>query len=89
MVGLPGQTPRDVENTIRFVYACGGAPHISYFSPISGTGSWPEAVRCTSLPIEDEPLFQNNSVFILKNGAFPKDAIGALKGMAVEMRNLP
>jgi len=89
MLGLPGQMPRDVERTIQFVYRSGGAPHISYFSPIPGTAIWGETLKTTSLPIEDEPLFQNNTVFILKNSAFSPRTTSTLKNMAIELRSLP
>lgn len=89
MVGLPGQTPSSVENTIHFIYNCGGAPHLSYFSPIPDTGIWNEVLRSTPFPIEKEPLFQNNTVFILGNRDFTQETILFLKNMALEFRKKP
>lgn len=89
MAGLPGQTPESVENTIRFIYDCGGAPHLSYFSPIPDTGIWNEVRRSTPFPIEKEPLFQNNTVFILGNRDFTQETISFLKKMALELRKKP
>jgi len=89
MVGLPGQTPHDVENTIDFVYRAGASPYLAYFSPIPGTEIWKDAVAQSTLPIEREPLLQNNSVFILGNPQFSGATIQYLKDRAAELRNTP
>jgi radical SAM superfamily enzyme YgiQ (UPF0313 family) len=89
MLGLPGQKPQDVQRTIDFVYRAGAAPHISYFSPIPGTQIWEESAASTPFPVEEEPLFQNNTVFILGSRRFSERTIGELKQMAVASRKLP
>ena len=87
MVGLPGQSPESVEKSLALVGKSGAAPHLSYFSPIPGTGIWEEALRSTPLSAHEEPLFQNNSVFILKNPRFTGESISHLKEMAIDLRN--
>jgi hypothetical protein len=89
MLGLPGQTPGDVEESLNFVYRSGASPHLSSFSPIPGTAIWEEALKTTRLAIGDEPLLQNNTVFILGNAAFSRDSIQELKQMALALRNMP
>jgi radical SAM superfamily enzyme YgiQ (UPF0313 family) len=89
MLGLPGQTPKDVEESLDFVYRSGASPHLSSFSPIPGTAVWEEALKSTSLAIDDEPLLQNNTVFILGNAAFSRDSIRELRQMALDFRNMP
>jgi radical SAM superfamily enzyme YgiQ (UPF0313 family) len=89
MLGLPGQTAGEVEESLSFSYRAGAAPHLSYFSPIPGTAIWEEAMKDTSLAIEDEPLFQNNTVFILKHRGFSRDSIDTLKRMSIDLRNTP
>jgi radical SAM superfamily enzyme YgiQ (UPF0313 family) len=89
MLGMPNQAAADVRETIQFIYKCGGAPLISYFSPIPGTGIWCEAVRTSPYPIEAEPLFHNNTVFIEGNRAFGHQTVAELKELAIELRNLP
>jgi radical SAM superfamily enzyme YgiQ (UPF0313 family) len=89
LTGLPGQGPDDVERSIDFVYASGASPHLSSFSPIPGTGIWREAVKSSPFPIEREPLFHNNTVFILGNAAFSRERLAYLKQKAAELRNAP
>lgn len=89
MVGLPGQTPEGVEESIGWVYRSGAAPHLSYFSPIPGTGIWEEALKISPFPAHEEPLFQNNTVHILGNPRFTEKSISNLKNMAIELRNQP
>jgi radical SAM superfamily enzyme YgiQ (UPF0313 family) len=86
MAGLPGQTPQDVEDSIKFVEKSGGYPYISSFSPIPGTAIWNEAVRSSPFPIQEDPLFHNNTVFILGNRLFPEHTLQYLKDMAVGVR---
>ena len=86
MLGLPGQRAESVERSIGFVYHSGAAPHISYFSPIPGTKIWQDVLKSTPFPVDEEPLFQNNTVFILGNREFTEETIGNLKSMAIELR---
>jgi radical SAM superfamily enzyme YgiQ (UPF0313 family) len=89
MLGLPDQSAKSVERSIDFVYASGGAPHISYFSPIPGTGIWEEALKSSPFPVDEEPLFQNNTVHIMGNPCFTEKTIRNLKSMAIELRKQP
>ncbi len=89
MAGLPGQTAKDVENSIDYVYRAGASPYLSYFSPIPGTAIWKDAAAHSPFPIEHEPLLQNNSVFILGNGQFSEATIQHLKDSAAALRNTP
>jgi radical SAM superfamily enzyme YgiQ (UPF0313 family) len=87
LVGLPGQTPHSVEQSIAWAGESGAAPHLSYFSPIPGTAIWEQALKDSPLPAHEEPLFQNNSVHILKNPRFTEKITSQLKEMAVALRN--
>lgn len=86
LAGLPGQSPHDVEETLRFVEKAGVSPYIALFSPIPGTPTWKDAIKLTDLQIDKEPLFHNNTVFTLRNRAFGETAIKDLKNMALEIR---
>jgi uncharacterized radical SAM superfamily protein len=89
MAGLPGQNPNDVENSIDYVFRAGASPYLACFSPIPGTEIWKDAVAQSPLPIEREPLLQNNSVFILGNRQFSDATIQYLKDSAAELRDAP
>jgi radical SAM superfamily enzyme YgiQ (UPF0313 family) len=89
MAGLPGQTAKDVENSIDFVYRAGASPYLSYFSPIPGTAIWKDAVEHSCFPVEREPLLQNNSVFILGNSQFSEATVQHLKDSAAALRKAP
>lgn len=89
IVGLPGQSPAEVESSVNFVYRAGAAPYLSYFSPIPGTAIWQEACKKSPFPVDREPLYQNNSVFLLGNGEFSPDSLQHLKDMSVELRDRP
>ena len=86
MAGLPGQTAKNVEASINFVYDSGASPFLSYFSPIPGTKIWPESVLSNTFLVEKEPLLQNNTVFILGNKNFSEQAIQHLKDISTELR---
>ncbi len=89
IAGLPGQSPAEVESSVDFVYRAGAAPYLSYFSPIPGTAIWQEACKDSPFPIDREPLYQNNSVFLLGNSEFSPASLQHLKDMSVELRSRP
>jgi radical SAM superfamily enzyme YgiQ (UPF0313 family) len=59
LVGLPGQTVRQIEEDVDRVLAAGALPKLAEYSPIPGTRMWPEALAGARYPIDSEPLFQN------------------------------
>ncbi len=62
LLGLPGQDPASVRDTITFVHDHGGTPKLAEFSPIPGTPHFEAAAE--KLPeLRTEPLLQNNSVY--------------------------
>jgi radical SAM superfamily enzyme YgiQ (UPF0313 family) len=63
MAGLPGQRAEEVEDSIAFVRDAGARPVLVEYSPIPGTALFEKARRMSPFDIEDEPLFQNNSLF--------------------------
>jgi radical SAM superfamily enzyme YgiQ (UPF0313 family) len=63
MAGLPGQRVGEVEESITFVRDTGAKPILVEYSPIPLTPLFEKAKRFSSFDIENEPLFQNNSIF--------------------------
>ncbi|MBW2145531.1 MAG: B12-binding domain-containing radical SAM protein [Deltaproteobacteria bacterium] len=61
MVGLPGQEMREVQQSVDFVLGLGLKPLLAEYSPLPGTPMWEEARRASRYPLEDDPLYQNNS----------------------------
>ncbi|MBN1624950.1 MAG: radical SAM protein [Deltaproteobacteria bacterium] len=62
LMGLPGQSIKSVEDTIRFVGAVGAVPYLAEYSPIPHTSLWDDAVKSSSYDISTEPLFHNNTI---------------------------
>jgi hypothetical protein len=58
MMGLPGQDPEDVKETIDVVYNAGSRISLSSYSPVPGTPLFEKA----GFTDEDDPLLHNNSV---------------------------
>lgn len=88
LAGIPGQTAVQVRATMDLVRSAGGAPILSYFSPIPGTLLWDESVRSTHFPVEREPLLHNNTVFIRTQEGFSEENIQELKNEAARIRDL-
>jgi len=63
MAGLPGQRAREVEESIAFVRKVGARPMLVEYSPIPGTPLFERARQLSPFDLENEPLFQNNSIF--------------------------
>ncbi|MBI4772896.1 MAG: B12-binding domain-containing radical SAM protein [Deltaproteobacteria bacterium] len=81
MMGLPGQTPSEVEAGIREVGNAAGTPCLAEYSPIPGTKMWEEAKRSARYDIESEPLYHNNSLM-------PCASVGFSEGKIRELRRL-
>jgi radical SAM superfamily enzyme YgiQ (UPF0313 family) len=81
LCGLPGQSAEEVKESIRFVKSCGVRPIIAEYSPIPGTGLWKDALDASPYPIEQEPLFQNNTLLPCRNDSLTYEMYQALKLM--------
>lgn len=77
LAGLPGQTLREVEDTIRFVHRLGVQAKLALFSPIPGT---PDG-DC-ALPRDADPLLHNNTVYPYLLGSDYVRQLQRLKQMA-------
>jgi len=63
MAGMPGQRVGEVEESILFVREAGAKPILVEYSPIPQTPLFEKAKQSSQFDIEEEPLFQNNSIF--------------------------
>jgi len=84
LCAVPGQTIQEVRDTIDFVIEHGGEPRLAEFSPIPHTEEWQRAVTTTKLPIAEEPLLQNNSIFWWASGTITPQTLAELKQYARE-----
>lgn len=81
IMGLPGQTPFEVEESIQYVHELGARVSLSSFSPIPHTEEWNKAIELFQLPA-DEPLLTNKSIYPLKHDGFTMEDFERLKTVA-------
>jgi hypothetical protein len=79
LCGLPGQGAEEVEEAVRFVRENGGRPRLSEYSPLPHTKDWDEAVRSCPYPIEEEPLYHNNSLLVCRSDRFTYEQYQEIK----------
>lgn len=81
LIGLPGQPLPEIEQTIREVKALGIRPRLAEYSPLPQTALWPEACRSSRFPLEQDPVFHNNSLVPCLT-PFSGETVQALKDLA-------
>jgi len=79
LCGMPGQSAKEVRESIGFVRECGAKPVLAEYSPIPGTKMWDEAVASSPFDIQGEPLYHNNSLLPCQNSDFSFAAYAELK----------
>lgn len=84
LAGLPGQRAEEVEDSIRFVKPTGVRVRLAEYSPVPSTQLWEESLRHCPFPLEEEPLFHNNSLFSMEWEGFPYRKLLELKLLAQE-----
>jgi radical SAM superfamily enzyme YgiQ (UPF0313 family) len=62
MVGLPGQRAGEAEESIALVLETGARPILVEYSPIPHTPLFERAKQVSQFDLENEPLYQNNSI---------------------------
>ncbi len=61
--GLPDQDFEEVKASARYVAYHGASPYLAEYSPIPKTELYQEALRVSRYPLDEDPLFHNNSCF--------------------------
>ena len=79
LCGLPGQTAQEIRESILYVHARGARPILAEYSPIPGTSLWDDAVRTSSYPLAEEPLYHNNSLLPCASPSLTTDIYHELK----------
>ncbi len=61
--GLPEQDFEEVKASALYVASHGASPYLAEYSPIPGTELYKEALQVSRYPLDEDPLFHNNSCF--------------------------
>ncbi len=80
LAGIPFQRWEEVKEGIDYVLEMGCQPHIAEYSPCPHTEMFERFKAFARFPIEEEPLFQNNSVFPFAWSGFKEEDLQFLKG---------
>ncbi len=83
LAGLPRQDYREVESSIRYAAEFGVKVSLAEYSPVPGTPLWRESVEISSLPLEEEPLYHNNTFFSMEWDGFTLENLDYLKQLAL------
>ncbi len=82
LVGLPHQSVKAVERSIRTVQQAGIKPVPAYYTPIAGTALWPEAQKVSRYDLAADPLYTNNAIMPCWPDGFSWEVISRLKELA-------
>jgi pyruvate-formate lyase-activating enzyme len=83
LLNTPDQDNKSVEKSMDFIYKNGAIPMLAFYSPIPHTPDFEKARLITHV---DEPLFQNNTVYLYRSG-FNMDYLQYLKGLEKRYKN--
>ncbi len=86
LVGLPGQTFREVESSVDAVLARGVRPSLAEYSPIPGTALWQAAREASAFPLSEEPLTHNNVLLPCGGTEITKERLDGLKRRILEVK---
>ncbi len=89
LAGLPGRRAEEVEESVRYAHQAGVRVMLARYSPVPGTALWPESVERSRYPIEEEPLYHNNTFFSMEWEGFTREDLQRLQDLTVELnRNI-
>ena len=86
LAGLPGQHADEVESSIRIAAEAGVSVSIAEYSPVPGTPMWEDAVKASSFPLTEEPIYHNNLFFPAEWSGQTRQDLQRLKILARETR---
>ncbi len=79
LAGLPKQYASEVEDTLSVVNPYGVKVSIAEYSPVPQTALWEQSVAAARFPIEEEPLYHNNTFFPMEWEGFSRSDLERLK----------
>ena len=80
-VGLPGQSLKETEATVRYVHQQGLLVNLCEFSPIPGTREWERLAESGEVSADDDPLLHNNSIFLYLRQGYRFEQIQTLRNL--------
>ena len=81
LIGLPHQSLRSVEESVRTVRKSGITPVLAYYTPIPHTRLWEQAVAVSRYDLEADPIFSNNTIFPCSDTPLSWETIFYLKNL--------
>ncbi|OQX86038.1 hypothetical protein B6D60_06895, partial [candidate division KSB1 bacterium 4484_87] len=82
IMGIPGQMPEEVIESMLFVVSLGAKARLTSFSPIPGTKDWKRSVELYNMPPDIDPLLTNNTLFPLAREEFPSETFEKLRKLS-------
>jgi len=82
LAGLPGQSLKSIEDSVRTVRQSGVMPVLAYYTPIPHTEMWPRSVENSRYDLESDPIFTNNAILPCGFETFSWETISYLKEVA-------
>ncbi len=83
--GLPLQSWKDVEKSIKTASTAGIRVSLAEYSPVPKTPLWDKSLDLCPFPLAKEPLFHNNSFFPMKWEGYTMDDMLFLKNQVREL----
>ncbi len=85
LYGVPDENFEEVKRGLLFLEKCKVPPHLAEYSPIPGTPFFKSAVEKSRYPLQEDPIFHNNTVFpALRNPDW--EEIQRVKSLARKIR---
>ncbi len=85
LAGLPRQYADEVKESLHYASSLGVRLHVAEYSPVPGSGLWEKARSESRYPLEEEPLFHNNTLFPMEWGGFTRADLQGCKDLAVTL----
>jgi len=87
LAGLPGQYAGAVEQSVRYAHEAGVRVMLARYSPVPGTALWKQSIALSRYPIDEEPLFHNNTFFSMEWEGFTRADLQCLQDLTVELND--
>ena len=83
--GLPQQPWKDVERSIKTASSTGIRVSLAEYSPVPRTPLWKKSLELCSLPLNEEPLFHNNTFFPMEWEGYTWENMKYLKKLVMDL----